>query len=254
MRWDPVAYLRHAGPRLRPGIDLLARIELEDPRRVVDLGCGAGDLTALLAERWPGATVVGLDASPEMLASAGARHPTLDWIQADLAEWRSATPVDLVFSNAALHWVDGHERLLPDLVAQLALGGVLAVQMPRNFGAPSHRAIAEAVEVGPWRDRLRPLIREEPVWSPEHYHRLLQPVSARVEVWEIEYLHALEGADPVFEWVSGTALRPFLSALDNPERASFADDVRRRLAAAYPPEADGTTLFPFRRLFLMATR
>jgi trans-aconitate 2-methyltransferase len=252
MRWDPALYLRHAGPRLRPGIDLISRVALDAPRRIVDLGCGTGDLTALLAERWPAARVVGLDASPEMLDLARARHPGIEWVRADLAGWRPPDPVDLVFSNAALHWLDGHERLLPRLLDALAPGGVLAVQMPRNFAAPSHRAIAEVAEAGPWRERLRPLVRVEPVWPPERYHRLLRPLSARLEVWETEYFHLLEGPDPVFEWVSGTALRPLMSALEEPERSAFGAAVRERLAIAYPPEPDGTTLFPFRRLFLVA--
>lgn len=254
MAWNPEQYLKFAAPRLRPALDLMARVPIEAPRRVVDLGCGTGQITRLLAERWPGAAVTGVDASPEMLARARADGPALAWEQADLASWQPAAAPDLVFSNAALHWLPGHAALFPRLFGAVAPGGVLAVQMPRNFAAPSHTAIADTVHAGPWRDRLAPLLRAAPVAEPAWYHGCLAPVAAELDLWETEYLQPLTGTDPVKEWTKGTWLAPFLAALPADEAAAFEADYAARVRAAYPVRPDGVTLFPFRRLFIVARR
>lgn len=253
MSWDPAQYLKFAGHRLRPAVDLLNRVDADAPAEVYDLGAGTGNVTRLLAARWPGARVTGVDASAEMLAKATADAPGIAWERADLAAWRPPRPADVIFSNAALHWVGDHARLFPALLGALAPGGVLAVQMPRNFGAPSHTAIAEAARSGPWRVRLEPLLRPAPVASPARYFDLLAPRAAEVDIWETEYVHVLEGQDPVKEWTKGTWLRPLLDALDEPERSRFEARYAELVAAAYPPRSDGRTLFPFRRLFIVAT-
>lgn len=250
--WDPGQYLKFADHRLRPALDLMARIPPVAARTVYDLGCGPGTITRLLAERWPDARVTGVDASAEMLARARALAPGIDFVAADLARWAPPAPAELLFSNAALQWLDGHETLFPRLLSCVAPGGVLAVQMPRNFAAPSHRLLDETVQAGPWRDRLAGLRRAVPVAPPAAYHRLLAPHAASLDIWEAEYLHRLEGADPVVEWTKGTALRPFLDALDAETCAAFLADYSRRVGAVYPPEPDGATLFPFRRLFIVA--
>jgi trans-aconitate 2-methyltransferase len=221
---------------------------------VVDLGCGAGNLVPLLAARWPAAKLIGVDSSPEMLVRARAAHAQAQFEQADIGAWRPARPVDVLFSNAALHWLDGHERLLPALLEAVAPGGWLAVQMPRNFGAPSHTSIIEAIAHGPWRTRLEPHLRRDPVAAPGHYWRLLQHRCTALEIWETEYLQVLAGDNPVAEYTKGTWLKQFLDRLQEPERSAFEADYRRRVLAWYPPEADGRTLFPFRRLFLVARR
>lgn len=255
MAWDPKRYLAFAAPRLQPGLDLMARIPDLPARRIVDLGCGTGFLTARLAERWPEARITGLDSSPEMLADA-ARDlprrdwPRLDWRQADIADWQAPAPVDLIYSNAALHWLDGHPALFPHLLRQLAAGGVLAVQMPRNFDQPSHTLLREVVRSGSWADRVT--IREEPVMAPERYYDLLAPHVDEIELWETEYLHVLSGEHPVLEWVRGTALLPVLEALSGDMLDAFLSDYAASLDRAYPRRADGRTLFPFRRLFLIA--
>lgn len=252
MAWDPAQYLKFADHRLRPAIDLLNRVALDEPGEVYDLGAGAGNVTRLIQERWPAAHVTGVDDSATMLAKAAATAPTITWQQADLAAWRPLRPADLIYSNAALHWLTGHERLFPALLAGLAPGGVLAVQMPRNFGAPSHTLISEAARGGPWRQTLEPLLRPAPVADPAFYYDVLTPSAAALDIWETEYLQVLEGADPVKEWTKGTWLKPLLDALVEPERGRFEARYAELVARAYPPRTDGRTLFPFRRLFIVA--
>jgi trans-aconitate 2-methyltransferase len=176
------------------------------------------------------------------------------WIQADIGAWRGPRPADVVFSNAALHWLDDHAGLFPRLVSGMAPGGVLAVQMPRNHGAPSHTEMVAAAEAGPWREGLRPALRTRPVAGPPVYHDILAPHVSRLDIWETEYLHALEGDNPVVEWTRGSALKPLLDRLQEPERSGFLAEYSARIARAYPPRPDGRTLFPFRRLFIVATR
>lgn len=254
MAWDPELYLRFAGPRLRPALDLLAQVAADDPAAVCDLGCGTGTATRLLAARWPRAALSGVDSSAEMLATARCEPggEAVAWLAADIGVWRAERPVDVLFSNAALHWLDDHGGLFPRLLAQLAPGGILAVQMPRNHAAPAHQAIFETALAGPWRSRLEPLLRRRPVAEPAVYHDLLAPLAAELDIWETEYLHRLSGERPVLQWIRSTALAPLLAALDEPEREAFLDVLGERLAEAYPPRRDSTTLFPFRRLFIVA--
>jgi trans-aconitate 2-methyltransferase len=254
MSWDPGQYLKFAGERMRPAVDLLARVAAPAPRTVVDLGCGAGTLAPMFESRWPQARLIGVDSSPEMLARARAEHARAEFVQADISTWRPPLPVDVLYSNAALHWLDGHERLFPALLDAVAPGGWLAVQMPRNFGAPSHTAIADTIEQGPWRERLEPFLRREPVAAPGVYWRLLSARCAHLEIWETEYLQVLVGDNPVAEFTKGTWLKQFLDRLQGAERAAFEADYRKRALAWYPRQPDGRTLFPFRRLFLVARR
>ena len=250
--WDPGQYLKFADHRLRPAVDLLNRIDLDQPREVYDLGAGAGNVTRLIKERWPAAHVTGIDDSEAMLAKAAATAPAITWQQADLASWQPSRPADLIYSNAALHWLPAHDRLFPSLLDGLAPGGVLAVQMPRNFGARSHTAIGEAALAGPWRATLEPLLRPAPVADPDFYYDVLAPKVAALDVWETEYLQVLDGVDPVKEWTKGTWLKPLLDALREPERGRFEAAYAALVAQAYPRRADGRTLFPFRRLFIVA--
>jgi trans-aconitate 2-methyltransferase len=255
MTWDPGQYLNFGGHRLRPALDLLSRIPLEHPSTVIDLGCGAGNVTAVLKARWPEAHLIGLDNSPQMLARARLENPDIEWREADVLDWRPDAPVDVLFSNAVLHWIDeAHETLLPRLLAAVAENGVLAIQMPRNFGEPSHTSLYDAVGAGPWRERLAPMIRDEPTKSAQFYYDLLRPHSRSLDIWETQYVQVVEGEHPVADFVKGSWLKPFLDALDEPERSALEDDYRKRVKAAYPPRSDGRTLFPFRRLFIMAER
>jgi trans-aconitate 2-methyltransferase len=252
--WDPVQYLRFADARLQPALDLLARIALPDAREIYDLGCGTGNVTRLLRQRWPDARITGVDQSASMLAHSAADAAQLHWVRHDLATWQPPMAADLLFSNAALHWIPQHEELLPRLVSYLAPGGVLAIQMPRNFAAPSHVLIGESARAGAWASRLEPLLRASPVESPSWYYQLLESRVQDLTLWETEYLQALRGPDPVKEWVKGSWLKPLLDALEEPDRALFEAEYARRLRLAYPTLPSGVTLFPFRRLFLIARR
>lgn len=276
--WDPGQYHKFSDHRRRPALELLARTPPADPGLAVDLGCGTGEITRLIAERWPGAAVQGVDHSPDMLARARAGAATgaasgnggnggkgeaaeVEWIEADIAAWSPGSPPGLLYANASLQWVDGHEEIFPRLFRSLAPGGVLAVQMPLSREARSHRLMHEVLAGGGpdgaplGTESLRREIARRWVLDPAEYFDLLTAAgAARLDVWTTEYLQALGGEDPVFEWVSGTGLRPILNGLAGEERDRFLDRYRAALRDAYPRRADGATLYPFRRLFLVAVR
>ncbi len=250
--WDADQYLRFAGERTRPCLDLAQRVALDQPARVIDLGCGPGNSTEVLARRWPGAEVTGLDSSPEMIAAARLARPDLRWIAADIAGWKAEAPCDLVFSNAALQWVPDHAALFPRMLAQVAPGGALAVQMPANFDAPAHRLMRDLAASPSWRASFPNAIREWAVHEPAFYYDAVAPRAQRVDAWTTEYLHIMTGPEAIAEWYKGTGLRPFLDALPEADRPRFLADYTALLAGAYPRRADGKVLFPFLRLFLIA--
>ena len=254
MAWDPQQYLKFSGHRLRPAVDLLLRIPDIPLSRIADLGAGAGNVTRLLKQRWPGAHVLAVESSAEMVNAGKKTAPEVEWLQADLGGWQPSRPCDLIYSNAALHWLGDHQILFPKLIASVNPGGVLAVQMPHNFEAPSHTLIAETALNGPWRNKLEHLVTSPPVKGPAFYHDTLAPFCADLDIWETEYLQVLHGKDPVKEWTKGTWLMRYLDALDSSEAAAFEAAYAERVSHAYPPNAAGETLFPFRRLFLVARR
>ena len=257
MRWDPGQYLRYADLRGRPFVELTGRIAAESPSYVVDLGCGTGELTALLAQRWPDATVVGVDSSPDMVDAAQehAIAGRLSFECADLREWSPDREVDVVTANAVLQWVPGHVDLLGDVATWLTAEGWLAFQVPDNFTEPSHTLLRELRRSPRWRDRLGDgADRTAGVERPETYLRALRNLGLEPDVWQTTYLQVLPGDDAVLEWVKGTALRPVLTLLeDETERQEFLDEYAAALRDAYPRERFGT-VFPFRRTFAVATR
>ena len=252
MDWDPGQYALFTSHRLRPALDLLARIDHADAGLVADLGCGNGAVLPALARRWPDAELIGVDSSPDMLAAAAKQPARATLVEADAARWQPGRPVDVIFSNATLHWLDHHDRLLPRLMGMLAPGGVLAVQMPDNFGQPSHTLLAEIADDPAWRDRAAGVPRRDPVLPPADYLAILRPVADDITVWQTTYYQELTGADPVLDWTRGSCLRPVLQALEPDQRAAFLDRYAARLREAYPADADGRVVFPFRRLFLTA--
>ncbi|MBP7625862.1 MAG: trans-aconitate 2-methyltransferase [Zoogloea sp.] len=253
MGWEPERYLQFADERLRPAQDLLARIPLPAPARVVDLGCGPGNVTRLLAGRWPRAQITGVDASAAMLERARPTLPEARFELADIRHWTPAEAPDLIFSNAALHWLDDHPSLFPRLLSLLAPGGVLAVQMPGNFDAPSHRLIRELAAAPAWAEMLTEA-RMGAVLGMSDYHHLLAPHCTQLALWESIYWQRLSGPAPVLDWLRGTTLLPYLAPLTTADQARLLAELAPQLAEAYPPDASGTTLFPFRRIFLVACR
>ncbi len=252
--WNPTQYLRFGNERLQPALDLLARIPLEDPSIIYDLGCGTGIVTSFLKERWPGATVTGIDSSETMLERASALDAKVTWQQQNLNGWNPKIPADLLYSNAVLHWLDDHDELFPRLMTGLNPGGVLAVQMPQNFSAPTHELIAKTARAGPWREVLEPELREHPVLDFSAYYDILSPHATRLDFWEITYLHVLQGDDPVVEWTKGSILGPLLALLNDGDKEAFLQSYRELISKAYVRRADGSTLLPFRRLFLIAVK
>jgi len=254
MAWNPLQYERYEALRWRPARDLVEALPELAPGTVADLGCGTGRLARLLAERYSGAAVSGIDSSPEMLAKARGVASRVTWVQADVAAWRPAEPLDLCVSNAALHWVGGHDRLFPALVGLLAPGGVLAVQMPCNEDAPSHALLRALCAEPAWAGRLAALGSVRRVARPEDYYRWLRPHVSYADLWTTAYLQPLVGPDPVLEWIKGTTLVPILDRLDGEDRDRFLAALADRLRTAYPAEPDGTVLFPFSRLFVVARK
>jgi trans-aconitate 2-methyltransferase len=254
--WDPGAYLRYGDERSRPFYDLLARVPAERPAAVVDLGCGPGNLTGWLAERWPEAQVTGLDSSPDMIAKARTLDTRVDFEVGDVRDW-APDRVDVVVCNAVLQWVPGHETLLERWAGQLPRGAWLAVQVPGNFDADSHRALRAVAADRRWQDRITPLLREVPVLDAVGYTTLLSRAGCAVDAWETTYVHLLPARDradhPVLTWMEGTALRPVREALLSAGAGwpDFREALGARLARAYPLR-DGQVYFPFRRVFFVA--
>jgi trans-aconitate 2-methyltransferase len=248
--WDPEVYGRYADERSRPFHELVARVRAVEPASVVDLGCGDGALTATLAERWPSASVLGVDSSAQMLAGAPA-GPRVRFEEGRIEDWAPAAPVDVLVSNAALQWVPDHVALLPRLVGALAPGGWLALQVPGNWDEPSHTLLAALRESPRWRSRLAGAGRGPAAPGPAEYVRVLAGLGCAVDAWETTYAQVLQGPDPVLGWVRGTALRPVLARLPAAEAAEFEAEYGALLREAYPAEPWGT-LLPFRRVFAVA--
>jgi trans-aconitate 2-methyltransferase len=258
--WDPSTYLRFAGERARPFTELVSRIDASRPGTVVDLGCGDGSTTATLAQRWPQAQVTGVDSSSSMLAAAvvHAVPGRLEFVAGDVRDWRPAGPVDVLLSNAVLHWVPGHGPLLARWAGGLAPGGWLAVQVPGNQSAPTHALLAGLVSAPRWAGRLAPgddtVLDPAAVLTPAGYLEVLSSAGLTADVWETTYLHLLTGEDPVLRWVSGTVLRPVLSRLSPADAEELTAEYAAALRTAYPARPDGTTVLPFRRVFAVGHR
>ena len=251
--WDPAQYLKFSNERVRPAFDLLAQVPLETARHVVDLGCGAGNMTVILKQRFPAADVLGVDGAETMLAKARTAAPGCRFEQADFSTWapKSNQP-DLIFSNAALHWVTNHETLFPRLLSLLAPHGVLAIQMPSMHDAPLRALQNEVAREGPWSRYLDDTGYARALLPVETYYDVIRPLVASLDIWQTTYLHVLSGEDAVTEWAAGSSLRPFLDKLPLEIAMAFKAAYSAALRPHYPRRPDGTTLLPFKRFFLIA--
>ncbi|MGY1679718.1 trans-aconitate 2-methyltransferase [Geodermatophilus sp. SYSU D01176] len=250
--WDPAGYLRFGDERARPFTDLLTRVGAREPRTVVDLGCGEGALTASLAQRWPGARVTGVDSSPEMLAAAAAHAVPgrVGFVASDVRQWQPDGPVDVLVTNAVLHWVPGHADLLRRWAGQLAPGGWLALQVPGNWRAPTHALLAGLCRSPRWAGLVGDAAPAgDAVLDPAGYLEVLTGAGLATEAWETTYLHVLRGDDPVLGWVRSTVLRPVVARLEEDDAAELTAEYAAALRSAYPRRPDGTTVLPFRRVF-----
>jgi len=255
MRWNPDQYLKFSDLRLRPALDLIARIPLAEAQRITDLGCGTGIGIEQLAHLYPNAEMTGVDSSVDMLDAAQKKlKPKAAWVLGDIKTWQPPIRQDLLFSNAALHWVDHHETLFPKLMQHVSPGGVLAVQMPNQYDAPSHVLMREVARNGPWADGLKPVLRPRPVADGKNYFNWLKPYAKAIDIWETQYMQALTGDDPVFDWISSTALRPLWEVLEAKHKAEFTHTLSKALRKAYPVGLEGITIFSFKRLFIVAQK
>ena len=254
--WDPALYRTFEDERTRPARDLLGRVDLSFPPAIVDLGCGPGNSTELLAERFHGATLTGVDSSLAMLSEARRRLPGVDFVEGDAGRWQPPHPVDLIFANAVLQWVPDHATLLPRLFGLLRPGGVLAVQMPDNVEEPSHRLMRESAAAGPWRERIGHVgaDRAKRVLPAATYYDLLAPGAAELDIWRTTYQHPMASAAAIVQWVRATGLRPFLEPLDDGERSAFLSHYEAAIDRAYERRSDGRRLLAFPRLFIVARR
>lgn len=253
--WDSDQYLKFQKERTQASVDLASRVELKNPKQIVDVGCGPGNSTEVIAKHWPKSQVSGFDSSQKMLETAKKSSSKIHWFSADVSTWQPDTSFDLIFSNAVLQWVPDHQSLFPRLVSFLNPGGALAVQLPIHYDSPLHQCVLELAQSARWQRATAVAHEAISTESREFYYDLLVPFVSQIEIWETEYIHIMESVEAILEWFRGTGLRPYLEALpDDRQRTQFEQELLERYRAIYPLQQNGNVLFPFRRLFIIAYR
>ncbi len=251
--WNPDLYLKFGNERAQPAIDLVSAIDIESPKKIIDLGCGSGNSTALLKNRWPNAEITGLDSSLEMIEKARESDSSIDWIVGHIEDLSPNDKYDLIFSNAALQWIENHDRLLPCLVDALTNNGVFAAQVPNNESSPYHQVILRVASNPKWSHKLAAAKNPLTYHSIDYYYELLETQCSSLRLWETEYCHVMDSAESILQWTSGTGLRPYLEALKTEEeRNAFKAEALEGYRDAYPVQSNGKVLFPFRRQFILA--
>jgi trans-aconitate 2-methyltransferase len=251
--WNPDQYLKFSNERTRPALDLASQIEIKKPKRIIDLGCGTGTSTEILAKKWPQAEITGLDSSEEMLNKAQAAHPNITWVKQDLNEWIPDQKYDIIFSNASLQWINPVESLIASSIEALNEGGAFAFQVPNNHDSPYHTCIIEAASRPQWKMKMEQVVNPLRYDSINFYYDLLSKRVSKIIAWETRYFQIMEGPEAILEWVSGTALGPYLQVLGSEkERVSFKADLLNFYRKSFPASSDGKVIFPFNRQFLIA--
>lgn len=254
--WNPDVYLRYQAYRARPALDLIAQIPLDEPGAITDLGCGPGNVTLTLRERWPDRAVTGVDLSADMLAKAKSAYADsgIQWQQGDIATWQADSPLALLFSNAALHWVQDLETVIPRLATMVKPNGWLAYQIPVTYESAYQYCIRNTVQSDRWKAKLGDVWMYKDPPGPDAMYDLLSPACRSVDIWVTDYHHVLEGDNPVLEWITGTGLTPYLAVLNEDEKSEFLEDYGARVKSAYPKQTDGSTLFLMKRIFVLAQK
>ncbi|HEY9167710.1 MAG TPA: methyltransferase domain-containing protein [Candidatus Kryptonia bacterium] len=255
LKWNPHEYLKFAGERTRPSVDLAARIEIENPRSIIDIGCGPGNSTQVLRSRWPAAKIIGLDSSAEMIARASKDFPESEWITADVSSYSFPTKHDIVFSNAAIQWIPDHDELLPRLMDAVSSGGVFAVQVPSDAGSPLRLALLEVSARPEWNRFVAGAEKLAAYHDADYYYNILAPISSKFDLWETTYYHLLDFHKGLVEWYKGTGMRPFLERIpDEKMKIEFQNQILNECVKAYRIQDNGKLLYPFKRTFFIATK
>ncbi len=253
--WNPEQYLKYKSERTQPSIDLVSRIKIENPKNIIDIGCGPGNSTQILHQRWPSAEIVGLDHSEEMIKKAREDYPEQKWLAADVSSFKSNIFYDIVFSNAVLHWIPHHEILVPNLFKLVRNRGAMAVQVPANHESPLHKALLSVSSGEKWHRYTKGCEKMLHHHPAEYYYQLLTPIASKIELWETTYYHILPSHQGLIEWGKGTAMKPYLDRLpDDSKKNRFEKEVLAGCKKAYKRQKDGSIVFRFNRLFFIAYR
>jgi len=251
--WDTEQYLKFKDERTQPTFDLISRIQINDPKNIVDVGCGPGNSTSVIKQRWPAANIDGFDSSEEMLEIASKSNSNINWFQEDVANWESNTQYDIIYSSAVLQWVPNHKKLIPKLMGFINKGGALAVQLPAHYESPLHQLLLDVARLPKWEVATKNACDLLSLKPPSFYYDLLAPLSSKAEMWETIYIHIMDSAQAIVEWFEGTGIRPFMECLPNPDdRNEFKMELLKRYERVYNQQQNGKVLFPFRRFFFIA--